>query len=285
MKKIIFVFLVLLGGILIVNACKGKASELESEVVRYQILETWDLPKALDEVSGIAWIGDNRIACVQDEDGVVFIYNLQTSNVENKITFGGGGDYEGIAVVGKDAYVLRSDGIIVEISTFLGKDPQVERYVTEVTNLSGINIEGLCADRENKGLLLAVKQRKNFYERKEVFHFDLDKKTLASKPLFMINLLDPIFESVDEKLKQRFSPGEINIHPKTGEYFILDGTRPKLLITKKDGTPKELFMLEREEFGNPEGLTFSPEGELYISNEAEHGPANILKVSFNRKSR
>lgn len=281
MKKIILGLLVLIVGALTMSACKGKASELENEILRYEILEKWDLPKALNEVSGIAWIGEDRIACVQDEDGIVFIYNLRTSNVEDKIEFGSGGDYEGIAVVGKDAYVLRSDGVIMEISGFTGEDPQVQKYVTNLNRLPGINIEGLCADPSNNRLLLAVKERKGNSEQREIYALDLNEKTLGNEFLFTVDFSDPIFQKI--KKKEKFSPGEINVHPETGEYFILDGTRPKLLITEQNGTPKELFMFKLEDFGNPEGLTFSPEGDLYISNEAENAPANILRVSLNRK--
>ncbi|MCC8360405.1 SdiA-regulated domain-containing protein [Salinimicrobium sediminilitoris] len=282
MKKVIFGILILIGGVLTISACKGKASELQHETFRYEILEKWELPKALNEVSGIAWIGDNRIACVQDEDGIIFLYNLKDSKIEEEIEFGNGGDYEGIAVVEKDAYVLRSDGIILEVSDYLGKDPQVQRHVTNISQLPGINIEGLCADPANDRLLLAVKERKNCDEYKEVFAFNLNKKASDENAFFSIDLSDPIFKNVDEKFSEKFTPGEMNIHPITGEFFILDGTRPKLLITENDGRPKELFMLKLKDFGNPEGLTFNPEGELYISNEAEDGPASILKVSLNR---
>ncbi len=282
MKKILFGILILVGGLLTIGACKGKASELGGEVVRYEILEKWDLPKYLNEVSGIAWIGENRIACIQDEDGIIFIYNLKTSGIENKIEFGNEGDYEGIAVVGKDAYVLRSDGIIIEVSNYMEKDPEVQKHVTNLNRLSGINIEGLCADPSNDRLLMATKERKGSSNQKEIYAVNIKQKTLESEPLFIVDLSDPIFEKVKEK--EKFSPGEINVHPETGEYFILDGTRPKILITEKDGILKELFILNSQEFGNPEGLTFSPNGNLYISNEAENAPANILRVSINRNT-
>lgn len=283
MRKIIFVtILLIVGGALTNSACKGKASELESETVRYKILQKWDLPEALNEVSGIAWIGGDRIACVQDEDGILFIYNLKTSSVEDKIKFGSGGDYEGIAVVRKDAYVLRSDGIIIEVSNFMEEDPVVQKHKTDLNELPGINIEGLCADPVNDRLRVAVKERKGSSKQKEIYAIDLNQKSSESEPIFTVDFSDPIFQKVREK--EKFSPGEIGVNPKTGEHFILDGTRPKLLITEKDGTLKEIFILNIQEFGNPEGLTFSPDGDLYISNEAEHAPANILKVSLDRNT-
>ncbi|UZH56079.1 SdiA-regulated domain-containing protein [Salinimicrobium tongyeongense] len=282
MKKIIFGILVLAIAGIGYFSFKEKPSENNTKE-DYKILQKWDLPEVLNEISGIAWIDEYRVACVQDEDGIIFIYNLNTSEVEGKTSFGDGGDYEGIAVVKNNAYVLRSDGVLFEVDNFTGDKPQVQKHVTETNKFSKINLEGLCADSKNNRLLLAVKEGKDFEEQKGVYTFNLNNKDSDKAPLFMLRLSDPVFKSVKAELKEKFSPGEIGIHPKTGEYYILDGTRPKLLITDKDGVPKELFMFRSKDFGNPEGLTFSPNGDLYISNEAEDAPANILKISLNRK--
>ena len=281
MKKIIFGILASIGLLITFSACKGKASELEREPWKYEILQKWDLPEALNEISGIAWIDEGRIACVQDEDGIIFIYNLKTQAVEDEIEFGSGGDYEGIAVIGKDIYVLRSDGIIIEISNFAGTNQQVKKHATGISKISGINLEGLCADPKNNRLLVAVKERKRAPGHKEIYSLDLNRKFSEQEIAFKIDFSDPIFQNVNGKKK--FMPGEIGLHPETGEFYILDGTEPKLLIAGQNGNLKELFWLKLEEFGNPEGLSFSPEGDLYISNEAENGPANILKVTLNRE--
>ncbi len=284
MKRIVPGILALIAGVFIVYSFTRSASEKLEGKFDYGIIEKWELPEVLNEVSGIAWIEDNRIACVQDEDGTIFVYNLESSKVENSVSFAGGGDYEGITLIDNNAYVLRSDGVIFEVAGFMGADPKVKKYVTGINQLPGINLEGLCADAVNNRLLLAVKERKNNAQQKEIYSFDLAKKDSDKNPLFLVELGDPIFGEVDEKLEKKFSPGEIGIHPKTGEHYILDGSRPKLLITGKDGVPKELIMFRSKEFGNPEGLTFSPDGELYISNEAEDAPANILQITLNRKS-
>jgi len=283
MKKLVIAIMVLVIGVVsFLSFGNGSATEaLNEKNVGYEILKKWDLPKELNEISGISWIGENRIACVQDEDGIIFIYNLETSEIENSVSFGSGGDYEGITIIGNDAFVLRSDGIIFEINNFQDKNPRVLKHETGLQQLKGINIEGLCADPENKRLLLAIKERKGTGDNKEIYAFDLEKNDTGTKPFFLVELSDPVFNNVKGKLKSRFSPGEIALHPQTGEIYILDGTNPKILITEKDGTPKEMVMLQERDFGNPEGLTFSPQGDMYISNEAAGGPANILMVSLN----
>ena len=43
------------------------------------------------------------------------------------------------------------------------------------------------------------------------------------------------------------------------------------------GNIKKLIELGKE-FSQPEGITFSPQGEIFISNEGGQEPGNILKV-------
>lgn len=87
--------------------------------VDVQIDQTWEVPILLEEISGISWLDNEHIACVEDEEAIIFIYNTKTSQIQKQIPFGEDGDYEGIAVVGNDAYVLRSDGVIFEVLNFL----------------------------------------------------------------------------------------------------------------------------------------------------------------------
>lgn len=283
MKKLVIVVVVLVIGVVsFLSFGNGAPVTADAENnAGYEILKKWDLPKELNEISGISWIGENRIACVQDEDGMIFIYNLGTSKIENSISFGSSGDYEGITVVGENAYVLRSDGVIFEINNYKDKDLKVQKHETVLLQIKGMNIEGLSADPDNNRLLLAVKERKGNNESKEIYAFDLNTKKTGNDPLFEIELSNSIFKDVKGKTKSKFSPGAIAIHPQTGEFYILDGTNPKILITKKDGSLNQLVMLQEKDFGNPEGLTFSPQGEMYISNEAAGGPANILRISLN----
>ncbi len=105
-----------------VDSISNSARAKESDSV--QIEKKWELPKILREVSGIAHMGNNKIACVQDEDGIIFIYDLVSSRIEEEIEFAGAGDYEGISLVGETAYVLRSDGTIFEVTNFNKAAPQ-----------------------------------------------------------------------------------------------------------------------------------------------------------------
>ncbi len=52
-----------------------------------------------------------------------------------------------------------------------------------------------------------------------------------------------------------------------------------LLIMDYSGTIKKLYQLGKD-FAQPKGITFSPQGEIFISNEGTKQPGNILKVEI-----
>lgn len=258
---------------------KKKQDEFASKFTKdISIEETWNLPGVLREVSGIAYLENNRVACVQDENGVMFIYNLETSEIEEQIEFAGEGDYEGIAVEGFNAYILKSDGTIYRIADF-ANNPEISEHPTAFTR--GQDVEGLCYDPKNKRLLLAIKEMEPDSEDfKGIYAMDTETMQMNSTPVFKLLFDDPIFEQTDVKNKyDRFMPSEINIDPETGNIYMLEGRVPKLLILDPEGNPEKLYFLNVSNFEQPEGLTFDPSGNVYISNEGN--PGNIHRISIN----
>ena len=54
-------------------------------------------------------IDDSKAVCVQDEKGIIYVYDLNAEKVEEEVTFSGSGDCEGIAPAGEHAYVFGSN--------------------------------------------------------------------------------------------------------------------------------------------------------------------------------
>lgn len=239
------------------------------------ILQRWELPAELTEISALAYVGPNRFACVQDEEGSLFFFNTGTGKVEQKVPFAGPGDYEGLAIAGNTAYVLRSDGVIFGIADYTGKKPSVAEYKTGLTAEN--DCEGLAWDKERNRLLVTVKKsgEKN---QMPVYGFDLASKKMEAKPVLTIAFDNGLFAESGKKKDRGIRPSEINIHPTTGEIYVLEGTNPKLLVMDKDAQPKQLLQLDKELFPQPEGLTFSPSGDLFLSNEGGKGRGTILEV-------
>lgn len=242
-----------------------------------RILSRWNLPEVLREISGIAYLDKNHFACIQDELGTIYIYNTGEQKIEREIVFTGVGDFEGISLVGESAWVLRSDGHLFEIDNINKKDPAIKEYALPVSLKQ--NMEGLCYDRQNNRLLLAIKEsNKSRVGGKMVYGFDLESRTFSAEPVINIDTNAPVFRNGGKK-EGDFLPSDIAIHPLTHEIYITEG-RARLLIMDPTGKIKELIMLEGKEFSQPEGISFDTEGNLYISNEGHKDPANILEISI-----
>ncbi|WP_339835690.1 SdiA-regulated domain-containing protein [uncultured Maribacter sp.] len=252
-----------------------------TDKVAYEIVGRWELPVALREVSGISWLDNNRIAAVQDEDGIIFIYDLNQKKVVEELKFGNAGDYEGLAIQGKNAYVLESSGRITIVENFQDDDRTVLSFDTgfDIEN----NMESLEFDKEHNQLLMIPKDRDSTSDRiKCVYAFSLDNNRLIPEPVFKIDMGDEVLKHFREKkLYKTFRPSDIAIHPQTKEIYVLEGTKPKLLILDSNGSAKRAYKFDSKIFPQPEGITFSPDGTLYISSEGKkdgNGTITELKL-------
>lgn len=241
-----------------------------------EVVKTWELPDELDEVSGIAFFGDEKMAAIQDEDGILFIYDLKSSSIEKEVKFAGSGDYEGLAVKENTAYVVKSNGDLYVIKNFLAK-PEVKEYSTPIN--SDNDIEGLCLDRNKERLLLIPKEENlESDDYKAIYAVNLSTMEFQQEPAFKLTFQEEIFDGIrEEEIRETYYPSEVFQNFETGEIFILEAETPRLLVLDPSGKAKELHYLDKENFPQPEGMTFDGK-KLYISNEGN--PANIHQVEI-----
>jgi hypothetical protein len=93
---------------------------------------TWELPSSLSEISGIGLLNDSVMVCQEDENGILYLYNLSSKKVDKTISFGKQNDYEDLAIVGADVYILQSNGNIFQVGNYL-QSPVVTKYKTVLT--------------------------------------------------------------------------------------------------------------------------------------------------------
>jgi len=258
--------------------------------------KSWELPKKLVEISGLSYIDKNRLACVQDEKGNIYIFNLETGEVEHKIDFGDDGDYEGIEVIKNDAWVLKSNGTLYRVSNYLKESkPEVNKYKTA---LSGENdAEGLAYDPVDQNLLIACKghpfvDEKAGKEFKAIYTFYLESKLLEIKP-FLLIAMDSIkyyknYNTMTQlgvellayfdhsKGDLSFQPSGISIHPVTGNIYVVGSVGNLLQVFSRDGKMLAIIDLKSKIHAQPEGICFSPNGTLYLSNEGDEDKGMIL---------
>jgi len=254
----------------------GKKNE-GNDPSEVSVLQKWELPDELKEVSGIAYLDDQRFACIQDEDGIIFIFNTASGKIEKKISFAGPGDYEGITLKGNTAFVVRADGRIYEVDMNVG-ERSTKEYKTFLTEEQ--NVEGLFYERSKDRLLLAIKgDEPGTKDYKGVYAFDLSSKTLLEEPVFKIDSKTGSSKKAGGKKQKSVMPSEIAIHPITNKIYITDGPAAKLLVMDPSGKFEQSYQLGNE-FAQAEGITFNLKGEVFISNEGTKQAANILKVSL-----
>jgi uncharacterized protein YjiK len=255
-----------------------------TDASQIKIVNKWALPRVLEEVSGISYLDNERIACIQDEVGDIFIYNLVSEKIDSRINFAKKDDFEGLATIGNKAYILRSDGKIFEVEDITAENPKIASYDTEMS--FKYDFEGLCYDEKNNRLLVAAKTNifRNKNRFKPVYEFSLETKKLNPEPIYKLAYDNPIFQGLDSAGDPDvFRTSEIKIHPTTGKIYMLDGVIGKLLILNKDWKAEDLYVFNPDNFPQPEGLTFTPDGKkMYISNEGEWDPANILQVELSK---
>jgi uncharacterized protein YjiK len=257
-------------------------TEVSSASGDVKVRNKWEMPAVLKEISGVSYLDANRFVCVQDPSGKIFIYNTAKSEIEKEIPFAGKGDYEGLTIVGENAWVLRADGTLFEVGNFRTK-PVVREFDTHLTVKQ--NPEGLCYDQRNNRLLVAIKDEEPGQpDYKGIYGFDLGKLKMAETPVVKIDLNDERLTSTKKSKKKDNSikPSAIGVHPVTGKIYITDGPGSKLLVMAMSGAIENLYQLDKKEFAQPEGLTFSPAGDLFISNEGSKAAGNIVGLEITK---
>ena len=259
----------------------------------------YQLPKDLKEISGIDYFKKDRIACIQDEKGNIYIFDTKKGKVISKLDFGKDGDYEDVAIVGDDAYVLRSDGTLFEVRNFEKKPKKTKKFNTPLHHKN--NTEGLFYDEARNSLLIAckgspsIKKEKSYAGFKAVYRFDLELKTLIEKPVYLIDFakidsakaagsVTEFFTKIAMKLKlsngSNFYPSGLAIHPlDKDKIYMLSSIGKLLLVMDTSGKLLNIIELDMRIFNQPEGICFSEDGVLFISNEADSGGGNILKFT------
>jgi hypothetical protein len=257
----------------------------------------YTLPDTLYEISGLTDVDSSHIGCVQDEKGMIFLYNLYEAKIDSRSTFYFDGDYEGITRVGNDMYVLRSDGYLFRMRDYmLGTVVLRDSFATQIPIN---NNEGLCYDEKNNVLLIAakgkIKKSKDTRDLRFIYGFRLDSLIMADTAVLVIDI-DNIASQMKVKgvdvpytikkngeLKYenlKFMPSSIAVHPLSDRFYILSAVDRLLVILNRTGTIEDVIELPSSLFPKPEGITFLPNGDLLISNEGNGGKANLMRFCY-----
>ncbi len=243
------------------------------------------LPEKLVEISGLSYFKPNKLACVQDEDGIIFIYDTKNQQISYQEKFGKKGDFEGIEIVRDTAYILKSNGEIYYFS--ISENEIGETQILETKLSSKNDTEGLCYYPQKDRLLIACKgnsSTKNHESLGQSVHtVNLAKKKFISSPTieFSNQQLKKALKrfDLDPKKHLPFKPSAITVNPITNEVAIISSVGRLLIVIDKQHNITAAIPLKRKIFSQPEGICFDSKGTLYISNEGRSQEGYILQFN------
>lgn len=251
-------------------------------------LKMWELPQDLKEISGNAWVDNTHLLVIEDLHPNLYLLALGDKvQIEKTIPFEPSKDkkvdIEDVTLIGNTAYALWSHGVIFKITNWQNKQQTTEMPTTLSKEN---NTEGICYDPVTHNLLIACKNESGLEDAKKstraIYSFDPESGKLNSDPFMVINKKD-FKNAAGEKLD--FYPSAIAVHPQSHDIYILSTKENKCMaVYTHDGQFKSVQFINKDEMEQPEGICFSPDGNLYISSEGKHGiPPKLFEFTARNK--
>ena len=263
-------------------SCNSTTGEKLSSPPGYNLNKplTFKLPASLDEISGVVYYPkDNSVLAINDERGWLYKIFLSSRNEIQKWKYSGGADFEDLVLVDSTFYVLQSNGKLISFKFLKPDSVKASNYQLQVPGSNEFEI--LYLDKEKNALIMLCKDcQADDKNSLSSYAFDLETHNFSSKPAFVVDVRK--IEALMDQKGLHFKPSAAAIHPVTGELYIISSINKLLVIADKNGNPQKTYRINPKLFKQPEGITFSPKGDLVISNEsADIGAANILYFNYN----
>jgi hypothetical protein len=243
------------------------------------------MPESLLEVSGITLYKGraDSVYAQQDEDGRIYYMKLG----EKKPTyskFAPGGDYEDIALMSEQVFILRSDGTLFTFPFNQARSGDIKN----VQKLEGLlpkgEYEGMYADQKTMQIFVLCKTCKDDNEKKQSKGYILQAAKgglLKAVDEFSVDVKD--IEVQLGKKKSAFRPSALAKNARTNEWYILSSVNKALVVTDAAWKVKAAYPLSAGLFTQPEGIAFDSQSNLYISNEGDTlSPGTILKFTYKK---
>ena len=234
----------------------------------------------LQEISGIFFINDGeKMVSINDEEGKIYTLDFSGKELTTSFTFGKKGDYEDIVMDDKYYYVLEGKGRIHRVPR-----PGVDDSVVEFrSNIKDADFEAMYIEPENNRIVIICKSCREYEKDKKMpaYCFNLLTNEFEPEPCYTLDI-----SKVRKLLKNNLfasKPSAAAIHPILNKLFIIcsqDGRG--LLICDRNGNVEEAHYLDDGMFPQPEGITFAPNGDMYISNEGLIQPGSVVRYPYRK---
>ena len=284
--KPIYLCLLLLTCVLLIN-CTGQQQSKSPGPKGYDLTRPikYELPDELTEISGIAFNKGNAdtLYAEQDEKGSLFYFKPGSKDLQ-RYKFGKSGDYEDVAVSNGQVIMLRSDGVLFTFPLQAVKSSQPADAKAWEGLLPQGEYEGMFADDSAQLVYVLCKHCSIEKSSKTSTVFTLKLAadgTLTSAGQAVIDVKK--IEVLTGQKKITFHPSGLSRSLLTGDWYILSSVNKMLVVAGANWEIKEVYPLDPQLFGQPEGIAFDKDNNLYISNEGDKlRMGNVLKFPFKR---
>jgi uncharacterized protein YjiK len=260
-------------------ASAGSRAEPESVLARYDLEappgDRWELPRKLDEISGLAVDPRGRVFAHEDERAIIFELEPSTHRVVRRFAFGSPaipGDFEAIALVGDSVVLVTSNGVLYAGAQ--GRDGESVRYVRRDTGVGrSCEVEGLAYEPDDRSLLIACKVPRDAFTRGHVtvFRWSLDRRGIVPPAALHV----PLARLTRAAGLSDFHPSDITRDPVTGHYLLVAAREHAIAELTPAGDVEQVVRLQRKRHPQAEGIAVTPDGALLVTDEAGRGRATL----------
>jgi len=233
------------------------------------------LPRALQEISGLALTSDGRVFTHGDERAIVAQIDACAAKAVKSFSLGTPpvrGDFEGIAIAGERFFLITSIGQLYEFRE--GPDASSVPFSVRDTGFGKVcEIEGLAYDPGDRVLLMGCKQplRRELRPAITVLRWSLDRNAAADPPSLTI----PLGDVVKKVQGKAFHTSAIERDARSGHYLLVAGPQRAIAEVTAKGSFVAARDLRRALHPQPEGLTLLGDSVLVIGDESANGRASI----------
>lgn len=263
---------------------KRKKTQTSPEGYNLAQYERFKVRESLQEISSLVFYRDeDHFMANNDEQGKVFQVGLRTKTAYPSWKFGKGGDYEELVYTGKDWMVLKSNGDLFRIDHLFTDTTESTQYDFPLPGKRDMEAAYYDIQRNQVMVICKTCDEDKRQGLTSVYAFRLDSMAYLPDTAFRIRSSD--IPGLAESPSKHFRPSGAAVHPIEKRVYIVASVNELLVITDLQGNVQEAHRLPRKHFSQPEGITFAPNGDMYISNEGDDEyTADILKFKYHPKN-
>jgi len=254
-------FFIFVGLIFLVTSCS-----------KAQVPYSFELPKKLREVSGLAYGPDERVFALNDEKGIVYEIDmvaaeitpvLKIRNVDGKIVRA---DFEGLAFLGNEFYLVTSKGKLYRSKLTPGQENNTPLEDITDTGLSKVcEIEGLSSHEDF--LYIVCKTNYLRQDKDYLLIFEYDPETAQTSPYLRVAYAD-----LNRKV---LNPSGIAVTE--NEIFIVSAIQGVLTRLDRKGNFIRDLELDKKRHRQTEGILVHDSGAIVLADEGKkkHGKITV----------